>query len=73
MHATSIGQDADVDEAVAECALGSLSYNGQRCTAIKQIMVHKDIAEEFLVSLLSRSEPVLSLTSTPPARLSHCA
>ena len=44
-------QDADVDEAVAECALGSLSYNGQRCTAIKQIMVHKDIAEDFLVRL----------------------
>ena len=27
--------DADLEEAVAQCVLGALSYNGQRCTAIK--------------------------------------
>lgn len=27
--------DADLDVAVKQCILGSLSYNGQRCTAIK--------------------------------------
>lgn len=41
-------KDADIDIAVAECALGALSYNGQRCTAIKQMMVHKDVADEFV-------------------------
>ena len=40
--------DADLDLTVKECALGSLSYNGQRCTALKIIFVHKDIADEFL-------------------------
>jgi glyceraldehyde-3-phosphate dehydrogenase (NADP+) len=40
--------DADLDIAVEECVTGSLSYNGQRCTAIKIIFVHESIAEEFL-------------------------
>lgn len=40
--------DADVQNAVEECTLGSLSYNGQRCTAIKIIFVHEEIAETFI-------------------------
>lgn len=40
--------DADVDTAVRECLLGTLSYNGQRCTAIKLIMVHPKISKQFL-------------------------
>jgi len=39
--------DADMDLAVNECVLGSLSYNGQRCTAIKIIFVHESVAHEF--------------------------
>lgn len=41
-------EDADIDLAVRECILGSLSFNGQRCTAIKIIMVHHKIADQFL-------------------------
>jgi len=41
-------KDADLDNAVSECVLGSLSYNGQRCTALKMIFVHNGIAETFL-------------------------
>ena len=39
--------DADIDLAVNECIAGSLSYNGQRCTALKIIYVHEKIADEF--------------------------
>ena len=39
--------DADLDLAVSECLLGSLSFNGQRCTALKIIFVHESIADEF--------------------------
>jgi len=39
--------DADIDLAVNECIAGTLSYNGQRCTALKIVYVHEDIAEEF--------------------------
>ena len=40
--------DADIDLAVKECLLGSLSFNGQRCTALKMILVHSSIASQFL-------------------------
>ncbi len=41
-------KDADLDLAVKECVLGSLSYNGQRCTALKMLFVHEEIADRFL-------------------------
>jgi len=39
--------DADLDLAVNECIAGSLSFNGQRCTALKVFYIHEDIREEF--------------------------
>ncbi|MFN3939079.1 MAG: NADP-dependent glyceraldehyde-3-phosphate dehydrogenase [Chitinophagales bacterium] len=39
--------DADLDNAVSECITGSLSFNGQRCTALKILFVHESIAAEF--------------------------
>jgi len=47
-NAAIVTKNADLKLAVSECILGSLSYNGQRCTAIKIIFVHKDVADEFL-------------------------
>jgi glyceraldehyde-3-phosphate dehydrogenase (NADP+) len=40
--------DADLDLAVSECILGSLTNNGQRCTALKIMFVHRSIVEPFL-------------------------
>ena len=40
--------DADLDLAVTECFLGTLSFNGQRCSAIKIIFVHEDVKDRFL-------------------------
>lgn len=40
--------DADLELAVAECIKGSLTYNGQRCTALKIMFVHRSIIDEFL-------------------------
>ncbi|MFA6451094.1 MAG: NADP-dependent glyceraldehyde-3-phosphate dehydrogenase [bacterium] len=40
--------DADLDLAVKECALGSLSFNGQRCTGLKILFAHRKIADAFL-------------------------
>ncbi len=39
--------DANLDLAIAECVAGSLSFNGQRCTALKVLYVHDSIVEEF--------------------------
>ena len=47
-NAAIILPDADLDLAVKECIAGSLSFNGQRCTAIKMILVHQSIADAFL-------------------------
>ncbi|MDO5978333.1 NADP-dependent glyceraldehyde-3-phosphate dehydrogenase [Flavivirga spongiicola] len=39
--------DADLDLAVSECIAGTLSFNGQRCTALKVLYVHESIADDF--------------------------
>ena len=40
--------DADLELAVRECLAGALSFNGQRCSAIKIIFVHTQIVDAFL-------------------------
>lgn len=40
--------DADLDNAVNECVTGSLSFNGQRCTALKILFVHRSILDTFV-------------------------
>ncbi len=45
--------DADLDQAVEECIAGCLSFNGQRCTALKVVFVHEGVAGDF-VSRFSR-------------------
>lgn len=40
--------DADVDNAVNECITGSLSFNGQRCTALKILFVHTSVIDTFI-------------------------
>jgi glyceraldehyde-3-phosphate dehydrogenase (NADP+) len=51
--------DADLDLAATECLSGSLTFNGQRCTALKIIFVHRSIADRFL-DKLSRGIATLS-------------
>jgi glyceraldehyde-3-phosphate dehydrogenase (NADP+) len=50
-NAAIVTAHADIKLAVQETVLGSLSFNGQRCTAIKIVFVHKTIADEFLQQL----------------------
>nr|MBP7461276.1 aldehyde dehydrogenase family protein [Candidatus Delongbacteria bacterium] len=40
--------DSNLELTVKECLLGALSFNGQRCTALKILFVHRMIAERFL-------------------------
>jgi glyceraldehyde-3-phosphate dehydrogenase (NADP+) len=42
---------ADLDLAVRECVLGCLSFNGQRCTALKILFVEAGITDAFLERL----------------------
>ncbi|RFS16045.1 NADP-dependent glyceraldehyde-3-phosphate dehydrogenase [Emticicia sp. C21] len=78
-------KNADVELAVKECILGSLSFNGQRCTAIKIIWVHRSIAKKFLNRFTEELEKLkfgmpweagVNLTPLPepnkPAYLTEC-
>ena len=46
-----VTDSADIDTAVRECILGSLSFNGQRCTALKMLFVHRRVYDTFLERL----------------------
>lgn len=64
----------DLDNAVEEAVTGALSFNGQRCTALKILFVHEDVVDAFLdkfnrkVAALKPGmpwEPGVSLTPLP--------
>jgi glyceraldehyde-3-phosphate dehydrogenase (NADP+) len=84
-NAAIITSQADLKLAVQETLLGSLSFNGQRCTALKIVFVHRSLADAFLemfaeaVSKLKYGMPWeegVSLTPLPeahkPAYLKEC-
>jgi glyceraldehyde-3-phosphate dehydrogenase (NADP+) len=48
--------DADLDLAVSECVSGALSFNGQRCTALKILFVHASVADRFLEKLAAAAD-----------------
>src|SRR5690606_26650449 len=50
-NAAIITQNADLKLSVEETVLGSLSFNGQRCTALKIIFVHRSKVDAFLEQL----------------------
>ena len=51
-----IFDDADLDLAVQLAAEGSYRNSGQRCTAVKRILVHKDSAAEFTRRLVEKTK-----------------
>ena len=48
-------EDADVDEAATLAAAGSYKNSGQRCTAIKRMLVHERIADAFVERLVAKT------------------
>jgi putative phosphonoacetaldehyde dehydrogenase len=47
--------DADLDEAASLAATGSYRNSGQRCTAVKRILVHRSVADAFVDRLVERT------------------
>lgn len=45
--------DADLTTAVKEITTGATNFNGQRCTALKLIFVHKSLVRDFLPRFVS--------------------
>lgn len=46
-NAAIVTESANLELAVKECMLGALSFNGQRCTALKIMFVHGSIVDQF--------------------------
>jgi len=66
--------DVNLDNAVSEAITGSLSFNGQRCTALKILFVHENVVGSFLEKFEEKLaqlkpgmpwEPGVSLTPLP--------
>jgi phosphonoacetaldehyde dehydrogenase len=51
-------EDADLEEAATLAALGSYKNSGQRCTAIKRMLVHEAVVEPFTALLLEKTRAV---------------
>jgi aldehyde dehydrogenase (NAD+) len=49
-------EDADLDEAATLAATGSYKNSGQRCTAVKRMLVHEKVADDFVDRLLARTK-----------------
>jgi len=49
-------EDADLDEAAALAAAGSYKNSGQRCTAVKRMLVHEKVADAFVERLVARTK-----------------
>jgi putative phosphonoacetaldehyde dehydrogenase len=48
-------EDADLGEAAGLAAAGSYRNSGQRCTAVKRILVHERVADAFVELLLAQT------------------
>ncbi|KAJ5629187.1 hypothetical protein N7528_002844 [Penicillium herquei] len=48
--------DADLDKAAMNCALGAFMHSGQICMSTERIVVQRSIAEEFKVKLAASAE-----------------
>jgi glyceraldehyde-3-phosphate dehydrogenase (NADP+) len=53
--AAIVDRTADVGWAVERCAYGAFKYAGQLCISVQRILVHADVAEEFLDAFVVRA------------------
>jgi putative phosphonoacetaldehyde dehydrogenase len=51
-------EDADLEEAATLAATGSYKNSGQRCTAIKRMLVQDSVAERFIELLLEKTRAI---------------
>ena len=48
-------EDADLEEAASLAVAGSYKNSGQRCTAVKRMIVHRDVADGFVEKLVAKT------------------
>lgn len=58
-NAAIVLSDADMDLTVKETIRGSLSFNGQRCTALKILFVHSKVIDLFIERFVKEVEKLI--------------
>ncbi|KAJ1327771.1 vanillin dehydrogenase [Microdochium nivale] len=61
-----VWEDADLDNAAMQCALGAFLYSGQICMSTERILVHRKISAEFQEKLLKSIEQVFPSSGEAP-------
>ncbi len=51
-------EDADLEEAATLAASGSYKNSGQRCTAVKRMLVQESVADRFVELLVEKTRAV---------------
>ena len=49
-------EDAHLEEAATLAAAGSYKNSGQRCTAVKRMLVHESVADDFVARLVDKTK-----------------
>ena len=60
-------EDADMDTAVHLAAEGSYRNSGQRCTAVKRILIHENIKDAFIEKFVAKSKTYTCGDPSDPA------
>ena len=51
-------EDADIEEAATLAVAGSYKNSGQRCTAVKRMLVHTSVADRFVELLVEKTKAI---------------
>ena len=49
-------EDADIEEAASLAVAGSYKNSGQRCTAVKRMLVHEKVADQFVELVVAKTK-----------------
>ncbi len=61
-----IMEDADLERAATMAVAGAIKNSGQRCTAVKRILAHESIADEFAALCVEKAKKLKAGNPTDP-------
>ncbi|KAI8310626.1 Vanillin dehydrogenase [Colletotrichum sp. SAR11_59] len=68
-----VWEDADLDLAAGQCAVGSFLHGGQICMSTERIIVHKKVSEQFQAKLSESISKIFSSEADAPVLINQLA
>ncbi|WYZ44247.1 hypothetical protein EsH8_VII_000683 [Colletotrichum jinshuiense] len=68
-----VWEDADLDLAADQCAVGAFLHGGQICMSTERIIVHKKVSEQFQTKLAASIEKIFPTKSDAPVLINSVA